>query len=101
MLQHIRRVTGQRLDVLGVRWVNKHEHTPSVICLPISNITSGSSTLDMVTQKPEIGEKSRAPEFYGFVVWASTSLIFVLYILWALLPDSWIMALGINWYPNR
>ncbi|KAL9710366.1 hypothetical protein Ac2012v2_006667 [Leucoagaricus gongylophorus] len=54
----------------------------------------------MVTRKPD-GEKSRAPEFYGFVVWASTSFLFVLYILWALLPDSWIMAMGINWYPNR
>ena len=46
-------------------------------------------------------EKSRVPEFYGFVVWASTSFLFILYILWALLPDSWIMAFGINWYPNR
>jgi len=55
----------------------------------------------MVTQKPEIGEKSRVPEFYGFVVWASTSFLFVLYVLWALLPDSWITALGISWYPNR
>jgi len=73
---------------------NKHEHTQSVICLPIS------SQSHVKTQKPEM-EKSRVPEFYGFVVWASTSFLFILYILWALLPDSWIMAFGINWYPNR
>ncbi|KAF5356833.1 hypothetical protein D9756_006469 [Leucocoprinus leucothites] len=53
------------------------------------------------TQNPERMTKSRAPEFYGFVAWASTSFLFVLYILWALLPDRWIMAVGIDWYPNR
>lgn len=45
--------------------------------------------------------KSRAPEFYGFVAWASTSLLFIVYVLWALLPDSWIVATGVDWYPNR
>ncbi|KXN86524.1 Phosphatidylinositol N-acetylglucosaminyltransferase subunit P [Leucoagaricus sp. SymC.cos] len=44
---------------------------------------------------------SRAPEFYGFVAWASTSVLFVVYILWALLPDEWIVAMGVEWYPNR
>ena len=45
--------------------------------------------------------RSRAPEFYGFVAWTSTYLLFVLYILWALLPDEWIVWFGITWYPNR
>ncbi|EJC97752.1 PIG-P [Fomitiporia mediterranea MF3/22] len=45
--------------------------------------------------------KSRAPEFYGFVAWSSTYALFVLYVLWALLPDTWILSLGIEWYPNR
>ena len=46
-------------------------------------------------------EKSRAPEFYGFVAWTSTYALFLFYILWALLPDAWIEWLGIEWYPNR
>ncbi|KAJ3569187.1 hypothetical protein NP233_g5212 [Leucocoprinus birnbaumii] len=52
-------------------------------------------------QKHARTAKSRAPEFYGFVAWASTSFLFVLYVLWALLPDRWIVALGVDWYPNR
>ncbi|KIK71699.1 hypothetical protein GYMLUDRAFT_33854 [Collybiopsis luxurians FD-317 M1] len=45
--------------------------------------------------------KSRAPEFYGFVALSSTSFLFVVYVLWALLPDEWIIRTGIEWYPNR
>ncbi|KAF8155563.1 PIG-P-domain-containing protein [Crassisporium funariophilum] len=45
--------------------------------------------------------RSRAPEFYGFVAWTSTYLAFVLYILWAILPDEYIVWLGVTWYPNR
>lgn len=45
--------------------------------------------------------RSRAPEFYGFVAWSSTSFLFVVYVLWALLPDRYIHRLGITWYPNR
>ncbi|KAF8903340.1 PIG-P-domain-containing protein [Gymnopilus junonius] len=51
---------------------------------------------------PEPEERrSRAPEFYGFVAWTSTYLLFVLYILWAILPDEWIVWCGVTWYPNR
>ncbi|RDB29726.1 Phosphatidylinositol N-acetylglucosaminyltransferase subunit P [Hypsizygus marmoreus] len=45
--------------------------------------------------------RSRAPEFYGFVAWTSTSLAFCLYVLWALVPDEYIVWVGIDWYPNR
>ena len=47
------------------------------------------------------GEHSRAPEIYGFVAWSSTALLFVVYMLWALLPDQVIVWLGVEWYPNR
>ncbi|KDQ11134.1 hypothetical protein BOTBODRAFT_35667 [Botryobasidium botryosum FD-172 SS1] len=43
----------------------------------------------------------RPQEFYGFVAWISTSLLCVLYFLWALLPDEWIVAAGVTWYPSR
>jgi phosphatidylinositol glycan class P protein len=45
--------------------------------------------------------RSRASEFYGFVAWTSTYLLFILYILWAVLPDEWIQWTGVTWYPNR
>jgi phosphatidylinositol glycan class P protein len=46
-------------------------------------------------------ERSRASEFYGFVAWTSTYLLFVIYVLWALLPDEYITFLGVYWYPSR
>jgi phosphatidylinositol glycan class P protein len=45
--------------------------------------------------------RSRAPEFYGFVAWTSTSLLFCLFLLWGLLPDEYILWLGVDWYPSR
>lgn len=43
----------------------------------------------------------RAPEFYGFTAWLVTLLVYLLYLLWALLPDDVIRAVGIEWYPAR
>ena len=43
----------------------------------------------------------RAPEFYGFVAWLVALLSYILFLLWALLPDKVIQALGIHWYPAR
>lgn len=45
--------------------------------------------------------RSRAPEFYGFAALSGTSVLFVLYHLWALLPDEWIVNAGVDWYPSR
>ncbi|KAG6861400.1 hypothetical protein C0995_000529 [Termitomyces sp. Mi166 len=45
--------------------------------------------------------RSRAPEFYGFVAWTTTTLTFVLYVLWAILPEEYIEWFGIYWYPSR
>jgi hypothetical protein len=42
-----------------------------------------------------------AAEFYGFVAWATTAILWFVYIFWALLPDSVIRGMGITWYPNR
>ncbi len=43
----------------------------------------------------------RAPEFYGFITWLLTLLVYITYMLWALLPDAAIRAAGIEWYPAR
>ncbi|OCH88419.1 PIG-P-domain-containing protein [Obba rivulosa] len=50
---------------------------------------------------PPTESRTRAPEFYGFVAWTSTYLAFFLYLLWALLPDKYLLWLGVAWYPNR
>ena len=63
--------------------------------------TSPASPLAQFPPLPPAESRSRAPEFYGFVTWAGTYLLFVLYFLWAILPDEWIIWLGVSWYPNR
>ncbi|TFY79698.1 hypothetical protein EWM64_g4312 [Hericium alpestre] len=63
--------------------------------------TSPTSPLAPYPPLPPPQYRSRAPEFYGFVAWSSTYLLFILYLLWVLLPDSIIIALGITWYPSR
>ena len=63
--------------------------------------TSPTSPLAPFPPPLPVESRSRAPEFYGFVAWAVTYLLFVLYFLWAILPDEWIVWLGVSWYPNR
>jgi len=62
--------------------------------------TSPTAPLASFPPQPE-EYRSRAPEFYGFVAWSSTYLLFVLFILWSFLPDEWIVWSGVTWYPNR
>jgi phosphatidylinositol glycan class P protein len=42
-----------------------------------------------------------AAEFYGFVAWLATAVLWFAYLLWALLPDEALRAIGIAWYPSR
>ncbi|KAF9225727.1 PIG-P-domain-containing protein [Gyrodon lividus] len=63
--------------------------------------TSPVAPLAPYPNEPPPGHRSRAPEFYGFVAWTSTSVLFIIYVLWALLPDEYIVWLGIEWYPSR
>ena len=46
-------------------------------------------------------ERDRSPEFYGFVALSLTYLLFVVYLAWALLPDTALEALGVAYYPSR
>ncbi|KAL6299224.1 PIG-P-domain-containing protein [Sparassis latifolia] len=66
-----------------------------------NNPTSPIAPLAPYPPLPPTESRSRAPEFYGFVAWTSTYLLFSLYLLWALLPDEYIVWLGVSWYPNR
>jgi len=43
----------------------------------------------------------RAAEFYGFVAWLLTLLVYIAYLMWTILPDGLIQAMGIDWYPAR
>ncbi|KAJ8509011.1 hypothetical protein ONZ45_g8780 [Pleurotus djamor] len=63
--------------------------------------TSPTSPIAPFPPLPPHHHHSRAPEFYGFAAWTATIILFVVYVLWALLPDAWIVSMGVGWYPNR
>ncbi|KAI0701401.1 PIG-P-domain-containing protein [Cytidiella melzeri] len=63
--------------------------------------TSPVSPLAAYPPQPPTEARSRAPEFYGFVAWSSTYLLFAFFLLWSLLPDAYLIWLGVSWYPSR
>ncbi|TFY65763.1 hypothetical protein EVG20_g5334 [Dentipellis fragilis] len=63
--------------------------------------TSPTSPLAPYPPLPPVEYRSRAPEYYGFAAWSLTYILFFVFLLWALLPDEYIIWLGITWYPRR
>ncbi|CAL1699703.1 unnamed protein product [Somion occarium] len=85
--------------------ISSEHMTSSPVAIPQSMAESSpTSPVKPLAQFPPLSpteSRSRAPEFYGFVAWTSTYLLFCLFLLWALLPDEYILWLGVTWYPNR
>jgi hypothetical protein len=46
-------------------------------------------------------EVSGSGEYYGFALFIVATVIMVLWMLWALVPDTVLQSIGIDWYPNR
>ncbi|EGP85375.1 uncharacterized protein MYCGRDRAFT_19397, partial [Zymoseptoria tritici IPO323] len=40
-------------------------------------------------------------EYYGFTLYLTSSLSFIVYLLWSFLPSPFLHQLGISYYPNR
>ncbi|KAF2719569.1 PIG-P-domain-containing protein, partial [Polychaeton citri CBS 116435] len=53
--------------------------------------------------KPMPRASPRVPtyEYYGFALYLTSSLAFIVYLLWAFLPSPFLHQLGIYYYPNR
>ncbi|QIW98785.1 hypothetical protein AMS68_004303 [Peltaster fructicola] len=50
---------------------------------------------------PRASPKVPTYEYYGFTLYLTSSLAFVVYLLWAFLPSPFLHSLGIYYYPNR
>jgi hypothetical protein len=96
---------GLDIDASIVR--TRHASLVSYVYPPAAGTNEPTSPVSPVATYPpsDIPEDDSttgsAPEFYGFVAWLATAILWVVYILWALLPDSIIRGMGITWYPNR
>ena len=42
-----------------------------------------------------------SPEVYGFVAWISSSVLFVLYWVWAFVPDPVLHSYGVTYFPAK
>ncbi|KAL2050285.1 hypothetical protein ABVK25_009393 [Lepraria finkii] len=53
------------------------------------------------TTVPRASPKVPTYEYYGFVLYLLSSLVFLMYLLWSYLPSPFLHQLGIYYYPNR
>ncbi|KAL1920095.1 uncharacterized protein VTP21DRAFT_1241 [Calcarisporiella thermophila] len=53
-------------------------------------------------ERPVSGHvKSPTYEYYGFVIYLLSFIAFVIYLLWAYLPEKTLHSLGISYYPSK
>lgn len=60
-----------------------------------------TSTFRTAKPIPRASPKVPTYEYYGFTLYLVSSLVFIVYILWAYLPSPFLHQLGIYYYPNR
>ncbi|EME82128.1 uncharacterized protein MYCFIDRAFT_100519, partial [Pseudocercospora fijiensis CIRAD86] len=67
--------------------------------------SAAASTLTSTfrSAKPIPRASPRVPtyEYYGFTLYLTSSLAFIVYLLWSFLPSPFLHQLGIYYYPNR
>ena len=71
-------------------------HTPNSAAA--STITS---TFRSAKPIPRASPKVPTYEYYGFTLYLTSSLAFIVYLLWSFLPSPFLHQLGIYYYPNR
>lgn len=65
---------------------------------PNSNLTTAYRAAKPV---PRASPKVPTYEYYGFTLYLTSSLAFIVYLLWSYLPSPFLHQLGIYYYPNR
>lgn len=68
---------------------------------PTTPDASDDEGLNSAEPVPRASPKVPTYEYYGFVLYLFSSLVFLIYLLWSYLPSPFLHALGIYYYPNR
>ncbi|ORY54817.1 PIG-P-domain-containing protein [Pseudomassariella vexata] len=66
-----------------------------------SRPTTPDASDDELEPVPRASPKVPTYEYYGFVLYVFSTLVFLVYLLWAYLPSPFLHAMGIYYYPNR
>ncbi len=45
--------------------------------------------------------KTNPTEIYGFVLWITSFIVYVITLMWALVPNEYLHQLGITYYPDK
>ncbi|KDN53217.1 CIA30-domain-containing protein [Tilletiaria anomala UBC 951] len=75
--------------------------------LQIAALSAIHSTTNLLATGKETNKNLMHPvdrtsgEYYGFALFIFATVMWALWCLWALLPDSALKWLGVEWYPNR
>jgi phosphatidylinositol glycan class P protein len=83
---------------------NTRDHTTTGTGTQTPNSAAASTlTSTYRTAKPIPRASPKVPtyEYYGFTLYLTSSLVFVVTILWSFLPSPFLHQLGIYYYPNR
>lgn len=68
---------------------------------PTTPDASDDEGLNSAEPVPRASPKVPTYEYYGFVLYLFSSLVFLVYLLWSYLPSPFLHVLGIYYYPNR
>ncbi|ROV99274.1 hypothetical protein VSDG_03847 [Cytospora chrysosperma] len=68
---------------------------------PTTPDASDDEGLNSAEPVPRASPKVPTYEYYGFVLYLFSSLVFLIYLLWSYLPSPFLHVLGIYYYPNR
>ncbi|KAI9652406.1 MAG: hypothetical protein M1831_006815 [Alyxoria varia] len=85
------------------------EHTTATTAATINTNNGTSSTAAVVarsartapTSLPRASPKVPTYEYYGFVLYVGSSLVFGMFLLWSFLPRPFLHQLGLYYYPDR
>ncbi|KAK5167565.1 uncharacterized protein LTR77_007264 [Saxophila tyrrhenica] len=79
-----------------------HSHQPSTATGSQTPSSSLTNTFRTATKPiPRASPKVPTYEYYGFTLYLTSSLVFIVYLLWSFLPSPFLHQLGIYYYPNR
>lgn len=68
---------------------------------PTTPDASDDEGLNSAEPVPRASPKVPTYEYYGFVLYLFSSLVFLMYLLWSYVPSPFLHVLGIYYYPNR